>query len=69
MTETGGDHFWWAKHNQPTLLADLELLFAEEYVLAGWSGLDLDYTTTQSVDKGHGRIRVRELTASSLLQD
>jgi hypothetical protein len=28
--EAGGDYFWWVKDNQPTLLADLELLFTEE---------------------------------------
>ena len=69
VVEAGGDYFWWVKDNQPTLLADLELLFAEEYVSAGWSGLSVDFTSAQSVDKGHGRIEVRELTASSLLQE
>jgi predicted transposase YbfD/YdcC len=69
VVEAGGDYFWWVKDNQPTLLADLELLFAEEYVSAGWSGLALDFTTARSVDKGHGRIEVREVTASSLLQE
>jgi predicted transposase YbfD/YdcC len=69
IVEAGGDYFWWVKQNQPSLLADLELLFAEEYVSAGWSGLEVDFTTAQSADKGHGRIELRELTASSLLQD
>jgi predicted transposase YbfD/YdcC len=69
IVEAGGDYFWWVKDNQPSLLADLELLFAEEYVSAGWSGLEADFTTAQSADKGHGRIELRELTASSLLQD
>jgi predicted transposase YbfD/YdcC len=69
VVEAGGDYFWWVKDNQPRLLSDLELLFAEEYVSAGWSGLDADFTTAQTVDKGHGRIEIREITASSLLQD
>jgi predicted transposase YbfD/YdcC len=69
IVEAGGDYFWWVKDNQPTLLSNLELLFAEEYVSAGWSGLEVDFTTAQTVDKGHGRIEVRKLTASSLLQD
>jgi len=69
VVEAGGDYFWWVKENQPTLLADLELLFADEYVSAGWSGLEVDFTTAQTVDKGHGRLEVRELTASSQLQD
>jgi predicted transposase YbfD/YdcC len=69
VVEAGGDYFWWVKDNQPTLLSDLELLFADEYVSTGWSGLSVDFTTVQTIDKGPGRIEVRELTASSLLQD
>jgi predicted transposase YbfD/YdcC len=69
VVEMGGDYFWWVKENRPTLLADLELLFAEEYVRAGWSAPPVDFTTTRTVDKGHGRLEVRELTASSMLQD
>jgi predicted transposase YbfD/YdcC len=69
VVQAGGDYFWWVKQNQPALLADLELLFADEYVSAGWSAPSVDFTTAQSVDKGHGRIEVRELTASSMLQD
>jgi predicted transposase YbfD/YdcC len=69
VVQAGGDYFWWVKENQPTLLADLELLFAEEYVSAGWSAPPVDFTTARSVNKGHGRLEVRELTASSMLQD
>jgi predicted transposase YbfD/YdcC len=69
VVQAGGDYFWWVKENQPALLADLELLFADEYVCAGWSAPPVDFTTAHSVDKGHGRIEVRELTASSMLQD
>jgi predicted transposase YbfD/YdcC len=69
VVEAGGDYFWWVKDKKPTLLSDLELLFAEEYVSAGWSGLPVDFTSAHTVDKGHGRIEVRELRASSLLED
>lgn len=69
VVEAGGDYFWWVKENQPTLLSDLELLFEEEYVSAGWSAPPVDFTSARTVEKGHGRIEVRELTASSLLQE
>lgn len=69
VVEAGGDYFWWVKENQPSLLADLELLFADEYVSAGWSAPPVDFTFARSVEKGHGRIEVRELTASSMLQE
>jgi predicted transposase YbfD/YdcC len=69
VVEAGGDYFWSVKENQPTLLADLELLFTDEYVSAGWSAPPVDFTKARTVEKGHGRIEVRELTASSMLQD
>ena len=69
IVEAGGDYFWWVKENQPRLLADLELLFADEYVCAGWSAPAVDFTTAASVEKGHGRLEERVLRASSLLAD
>jgi predicted transposase YbfD/YdcC len=69
VVEAGGDYFWWVKENQPTLLAELELLFEEEYIAAGWSAAPVDFTSARTLNKGHGRIEVRELTASSLLQE
>src|SRR5260221_1751268 len=67
MVEAGDDYFCWVKENQPTLLADLELLFGDEYVCAGWSAPPVDFTTAASIEKGHGRLEQRVLTASSLL--
>jgi predicted transposase YbfD/YdcC len=69
IVEAGGDYFWWVKDNQPSLLADLELLFADEYVCAGWSAPAVDFTTAASVEKGHGRVEQRVLRASSLLAE
>jgi predicted transposase YbfD/YdcC len=69
IVEAGGDYFWWVKDNQPSLLADLELLFTEEYACAGWSAPPVDFTTAATIEKGHGRLEQRVLTASSLLAD
>jgi predicted transposase YbfD/YdcC len=69
IVEAGGDYFWWVKDNQPTLLADLELLFTDEYVRAGWSVPPVDFTTAATIEKGHGRLEQRVLTASSILAD
>jgi predicted transposase YbfD/YdcC len=69
IVEAGGDYFWWVKDNQPTLLADLELLFSEEYACAGWSVPPVDFTTAATIEKGHGRLEQRVLTASSMLGD
>jgi predicted transposase YbfD/YdcC len=67
IVESGGDYLWMVKDNQPTLRADIELLFAPEYVSAGWSAPLVDFTTARSITKGHGRIEERILTTSSLL--
>lgn len=69
VVEARGDYVWWVKDNQPTLLDDLNLLFADAYVSAGWSAPPVDFTTARTVEKGHGRIELRELTASSMLHD
>ena len=57
------------KDNQPTLRAEIELLFEEEYVSAGWSAPPVDFTSARSVNKGHGRIEERILTTSSMLAE
>lgn len=69
LVEGGGDYLWMVKDNQPTLRADIELLFAEEYVSAGWSAPPVDFTTARTITKGHGRIEERILTTSSMLAD
>jgi predicted transposase YbfD/YdcC len=69
IVEAGGDYLWMVKDNQPTLRAEIEELFEEEYVSAGWSAPPVDFTTARSVNKGHGRIEERILTTSSLLAE
>jgi predicted transposase YbfD/YdcC len=69
VVEAGGDYLWFVKDNQPTLRADVELLFAPEVVATGWAALPTDFTTARQVEKGHGRLEERCLTVSSLLQD
>jgi len=69
IVEAGGDYFWWVKDHQPSLRADLELLFTEEYACAGWAVPPVDFTTATTIEKGHGRLEQRVLTASSMLAD
>lgn len=69
IVEAGGHYCWIVKENQPTLLADLQLLFTPRLipVAAGWSPIPLDFTVAEQHDKGHGRREYRRLTTSSLL--
>lgn len=69
IVEGGGDYVWIVKDNQPTLRTDIELLFDEECVSAGWSAPPVDFTQARTIECGHGRIEERILTVSSLLAD
>ena len=58
----GGDYVMIVKSNQPGLAADIKEVFAA----APFCGEQRDVART--VDKGHGRIEVRELTTSTALE-
>jgi len=69
IVEGGGDYLWMVKDNQPSLRDDIELLFEDECVSAGWSAPPLDFTSARTLDAGHGRSEERVVTVSSLLAD
>lgn len=63
VTRWDGDYLLIAKDNQPTLADDLRLFFSEpphDY----W-----DWRTARTVDKGHGRLEIREVVASTELNE
>lgn len=63
VTHGGGFFLLIAKGNQPTLRDDLHLFFSEP-------PLDCqDWRTARTCDKGHGRLEIRELVASTELND
>jgi predicted transposase YbfD/YdcC len=63
VTRWEGDYVLIAKGNQPTLADDVRLFFAEPPVDCR------DWRRARSVDKGHGRLEIRELLASTELND
>jgi predicted transposase YbfD/YdcC len=70
IVERGGDYLWIIKANQPETRHDLERLFAPEPVVKGFSPASHDdFRTAETVEKGHGRIERRTLTASSALKE
>ncbi len=69
ILHAGGDYVWIIKENQPETHQDLARLFAPEHVVKGFSPAShKDFRTAQTVEKGHGRIERRTLTASSALK-
>lgn len=69
IVEAGGDYVWVVKDNQPTTRAALEQLFAPVKPIPGWNNPPTDFRTARTVNKAHGRLEERSLTASSLLND
>src|SRR6266508_2957303 len=72
VVEAGGEYLLIVKENQPTLLADIQQLFAplteEERNRSGVHSVQpLVCQTAQTVEKGHGRIEERQIRVSSEL--
>ena len=69
IVDAGGDYLWTVKDNQPTLLADIQQVFAPSTPLPGWSDPAPDWQTARTVEAGHGRIEERMITVSRMLAD
>ena len=67
IVDGGGDYVMPVKENQPTLCADIRLLFDERDRLAKEKREAM--TATAAWDQGHGRIEHRRLTVSAALND
>ncbi|MGE5375728.1 MAG: ISAs1 family transposase [Bacteroidota bacterium] len=62
-----GDYLFPVKENQPALYKNIQSLFAPEYPKPGFGKIQTDFLTAQKVNKGHGRIEVRTITTSEML--
>jgi predicted transposase YbfD/YdcC len=68
ILQAQGDYLWLAKDNQPTLREDIAQLFtADRRTVVGGRVPD-DFRTARTVDKGHGRLEIRQITVSSELK-
>src|SRR5947207_1342010 len=63
VTRWEGDYVLIAKGNQATLRDDLQLFFSDPPADCH------DWRTARTVDKGHGRLEIRELVATTELND
>lgn len=64
----GGDYIWTVKDNQSQLYHDIEILFAPDERVPGFSQGQLDFRMAEKWNKTHGRLECRTLTASSMLK-
>ena len=67
ILEAQGDYVLPVKENQPQLYKNIQALFAPEYPKPGFGKIQTDFLTIHKVNKGHGRIEIRTLTTSEML--
>lgn len=67
ILDEAGNYVLPVKENQPALYKNIQSLFAPEYPKPGFGKIQTDFLTAQKVNKGHGRIEVRTITTSEML--
>lgn len=67
ILEAQGEYVFPVKENQPQLYKNIQSLFAPEYPKPGFGKIQTDFLTAQKVNKGHGRIELRTITTSEML--
>ena len=67
ILDEAGDYVFPVKENQPKLYKNIQSLFAPEYPKPGFGKIQTDFLTAQKVNKGHGRIEIRTITTSAML--
>jgi predicted transposase YbfD/YdcC len=67
IIEQGGEYVFPVKENQLGLYKSIRQLFAPEFPKPGFGKIPTDFLTKTTVNKGHGRIEVRTITTSEML--
>ncbi len=65
----GGHYLWPVKANQPQVYQDIERLFAPQQPLPGCGLIATDFQTAQTTNRGHGRLEIRTIQTSEMLND
>ena len=67
ILEQNADYIFPVKENQPKLHQDIQFLFASDEPSPGFGKAATDFISTKKVNKGHGRIEIRTITTSEML--
>jgi predicted transposase YbfD/YdcC len=67
VLEGQGDFMFPVKENQEKMYKNIQALFAPEYPKPGFGKIQTDFLTAQKVNKGHGRLEVRTIQTSEML--
>lgn len=69
ILQAQGDYLWPVKENQPQIYQAIQRLFAPDTPKPGFGKIATDFQTTRQVSYGHGRIEIRTLQTSEMLND
>lgn len=69
IIEAQGHYLWPVKDNQERLHQDIRRLFAPEQPKRGFGQIKTDFETARQVSYGHGRIEIRIIQTSEMLND
>lgn len=69
IVEAHGNYLWPVKENQPRLRNDIQHLFEPEHPKPGFGKIKTDFETAKQVSYGHGRIEIRTIQTSEMLND
>ena len=64
-----GDYLWPVKETQPQTYQAIQRLFAPDTPKPGYGKIPVDFQTAKQVSYGHGRIEIRILQTSEMLND
>ncbi len=67
ILEQGGEYVFPVKENQPGLYKSIQALFAPDLPKPGFGKIQTDFLSAQKVNKGHGRIEIRTIHTSEML--
>jgi predicted transposase YbfD/YdcC len=67
IVEAQGDYVLPVKENQPQLYKNIQSLVAPDYPKPGFGKIQTDFLSARKVNKGHGRIEIRTITTSEML--
>jgi predicted transposase YbfD/YdcC len=69
ILEAHGDYLWPVKENQPRLHSNIQHLFEPDQPKPGFGKIKTDFETAKQVNYGHGRIEIRTIQTSEMLND
>jgi len=69
ILEVHGQYLWPVKNNQQRLHDDIRHLFEPEQPKPGFGKLQTDFETARQVNYGHGRIEIRTIQTSEMLNE